>query len=62
MRLFVTVRHSTASGPGSVEWEKGSAAMSKNERQRLRKPATRFAQLQKKMRKQKARGSKSGKK
>ena len=46
-------RHSTSLSQYPVELKTMAAAMSKNQRQTPRKPATKFAHLQKKMRKQK---------
>lgn len=45
--------HSTGPSQCSIELEMRTTAMSKNQRQTPRKPATKFAHLQKKMQKQK---------
>jgi len=51
--VVVLPRHSTGPSQCPVELERRTAAMSKNQRQAPRKPATKFAHLQKKMQKQK---------
>lgn len=51
--IFVLANHSTDPSQYPVEWQMRTTAMSKNQRQTPRKPATKFAHLQKKMQMQK---------
>ena len=63
MRAFDRdARRSTRPRPLSVELDGRNAAMSKNQRKTPRKPATKFAHIQKKMQKQKTQVKKPRKK
>jgi hypothetical protein len=60
--VLVLLFHSTGPDHRPVELERRAIAMSKNQRQTPRKPAIKFAHLQKKMQKQKVQAKKSKKK